>query len=193
MNLIIDYQIHILIKKVIEKKMAKMNVKYKLLSSLQIEILGDLPLSRYKQLKEELGEYGIVIKESQKDQVVHFVQKVKDAVNEIIFDEKYQSMKTSSILAEKLNMSYGYISTAFSEYTLTTLEHYIILQKIERAKVLMLSCEHSLSEIAFMLNYSSVGHLSSQFKKLTGLTATAFIKIIRKRNEMIMVPDVRNH
>jgi AraC-like DNA-binding protein len=181
MDLIIDYQIHILIKKVIEKELSNLNINYKQQSSLQLEIVDDLSVHKLQKLKEALEKYGIIIKKSQKD---YFIQKIKDIVDKVIFDEKYHSMKTSNILSDRLNISYGYISSAFSEYCLTTLEQYIILQKIERAKVLILNDGYSLSEIAYMLNYSSVGHLSSQFKKITGLSPTMFMKIIQRRKQM---------
>nr|MBI1230325.1 helix-turn-helix domain-containing protein [Cytophagales bacterium] len=181
MNLVIGYQVHVLIRKIIDNELGKLNVKFKIHNYSQIEILEELPCTELETLTLRLAEYGIQIKESQRDQ---FIQKVKNTVTEIICNEDYYSLKLSNVISEKLNLSYGYISNAFSEQTLSTLENYIILQKIERAKTLLLCNEYTLSEIAFMLNYSSVGHLSSQFKKITGITSTQFIKIIKRRNCM---------
>ncbi len=182
MNLIIDYQAHFLIKRIIEKEFGKLNIRYKVQNSSQLEILEDLPSPNLNNLKVALKEYGIEIKETQQD---HFIQNVKDIVNEIIYHDDCLSIKTSQYLSEKLNMSYGYISTIFSESTHSTLENFIILKKIERAKRLILSDAYTLTEIAYMLNYSSVCHLSAQFKKITGLTSSLFVKIIKRRNRLM--------
>ena len=79
-------------------------------------------------------------------------------------------------------MSYSNISKIFKEGTYSSIENYIIIQKVERAKELIIADRHTLTEIAHMLNYSSVAHLSNQFKKTTGLNASAFLRIIKKRH-----------
>ena len=86
----------------------------------------------------------------------------------------------SSFLSEKLNYSYSYLSSLFSEVTYTSIENFIILQKIERAKRLIIEGEYTLTEISDMLSYSSVAYLSAQFKKTTGLTPTSFQSIVKK-------------
>jgi len=111
------------------------------------------------------------------------VQKIKDAIIELVFMEDSNNYKSSVFLAEKLNHSYGYLSNVFSEVTYSSIENFIILQKIERAKQLIIINEMSLTEIAFLLNYSSVAHLSTQFKNTTGITPSAFQRIIKKRRE----------
>lgn len=97
--------------------------------------------------------------------------------------DKLPMSKISCYLAERLQMNYNYISAVFSEYTHTSIENYIILQKIERAKKLLLQ-ELSLTEISYLLSYSSVAHLSGQFKKVTGLSPSAFKKIISERKKI---------
>ena len=82
-----------------------------------------------------------------------------------------------------MNLSYGYISNLFSEYTFSSIENYFIIQKIERAKKLIIEEDLTLTEISYKLNYSSVAHLSGQFKKTTGLTPSMFKRIIEKRRE----------
>ncbi|MDR7127842.1 AraC-like DNA-binding protein [Algoriphagus sp. 4150] len=182
MKLVLGYQIHILARKIVEKELGKIGINYKYHNSSQIELLEEIPCSLLHKLKNNLKEYGIHIKETQREQ---FIQKIKEAVAEIIYCDEYYTYKTSSLISDKLNLSYGYIANAFSEHTLNTLENYIILQKIERAKVMILSNEYTLTEIAYKLNYSSVGHLSNQFKKTTGLTSTSFIKIVKQRNNFL--------
>jgi AraC-like DNA-binding protein len=83
-----------------------------------------------------------------------------------------------------LNYNYSYISNVFSEVTYTSIENFIILQKIELAKQLIIANELTLTEIAYNLNYSSVAHLSTQFKNTTGITPSAFQRIVSKRKEL---------
>ena len=112
------------------------------------------------------------------------VQKIKDAIVEMVFnDENAINVKSSVYLSEKLNLSFGYLSNLFSEVTHTSIENFIIIQKIERVKQLIIINELSLTEIAYLLSYSSVAHLSTQFKNTTGITASAFQRIIEKRRE----------
>ena len=94
------------------------------------------------------------------------------------------NVKSSVYLADTLEHSYGYLSNLFSEVTYTSIENFIILQKIEFAKQLIIKQEFSLTEIAFRLNYSSVAHLSTQFKNTTGITPSAFQRIIAKRRAL---------
>ena len=80
-----------------------------------------------------------------------------------------------------MNHSYGYLANIFSEVTYSTIANFIILQKIERAKQMIIEDKLTLTEISYALNYSSVAHLSNQFKNTIGLTPTAFQRIIKKR------------
>ncbi len=93
-------------------------------------------------------------------------------------------VKSSVYLSEKLGHSYGYISNVFSEVTFTSIENFIILQKIEYAKQLLILEDLSLTDVANRLNYSSVAHLSTQFKNTTGITPSQFQKIIKKRRQI---------
>ena len=166
----------------IERELESLGIAYKFHNSTQLDLLEEIPRDTFMQLKSNLAEFGIHIKEPQKHEVI---QKIQDTITELIYNDTYYSYTASTIISKKLNLSYGYISNLFSEHTLNTLENYIILQRIERAKLLILSNEFTLTEIAYKLNYSSVGHLSSQFKKITGLTSTSFVKIVEKRNKIV--------
>ena len=99
-------------------------------------------------------------------------------------DENAINIKSSVYLSEKLKHSFGYLSNLFSEVTYTSIENFIILQKIERVKQLIIINELSLTEIAYLLSYSSVAHLSTQFKNTTGITPSTFQRIIKKRREI---------
>lgn len=103
----------------------------------------------------------------------------------MVFNDEAPNVKSSVYLAEKLDHSYGYLSNLFSEVTYTSIENFIIIQKIEYAKQLISKNDLTLTEIAFKLNYSSVAHLSSQFKNTTGITPSSFQRIMTKRREII--------
>ena len=149
--------------------------------------VGEIEFNKIPTKKEEqemtslLGHYGIEIMD---DQQMELVQRIKDAVIEWIHDEENPKLYNfSTYLSEKLDYSYTYLSSVFSEATYSSIENFVILRKIEFAKSFILQNNLTLTEIAFKLNYSSVSHLSAQFKKTTGLTPSAFQKIILKRKE----------
>ena len=125
--------------------------------------------------------YGIEVVESHKSVLV---QKIKDAIIQMIYiEEQLPTSKISDYLAEKLLHSYGYLANLFSEVTFTSIENFIILQKIERAKHFISTNELTFTEISFRLNYSSLAHFSTQFKNTTGLTPSTFQRIIKKRRQ----------
>ncbi|HMS50732.1 MAG TPA: AraC family transcriptional regulator [Chitinophagales bacterium] len=112
------------------------------------------------------------------DRELQMVARIKAAVIDMIhYDQNDQHIKNSSFLAQKLATSYSHLSKLFSRYEKITLERYIILQKIERAKELISYGDKTLSEIANRLEYSSVQHLSNQFKSVVGMSVTDYKKI----------------
>ena len=148
----------------------------------EVELKDHISNDKLNQLKLALKYYGIEIIESHKSILV---QKIKDTIIEMIYlEEELPVSKTSTYLADKLSLRYGYISNIFSEVTHTSIEKYIILQKIERAKEMIITNELTFTEIAWKLNYSSVAHLSNQFRNATGLTPTTFQRIINKRRDI---------
>jgi AraC-like DNA-binding protein len=180
MNLYLKYDTYLACKKILQDQFEKFQLSYALKSYWEVEIKEELAGSTLNELSSSLNNYGIEIVGSQKSILV---QKIKDAIIEMIYmEEKLPTSKTSSYLADKLNRNYGYISNIFSEVTYTTIENFIILQKIERAKELLITNELTITEIAWKLNYSSVAHLSNQFKNVTGLTPSMFQRIINKRH-----------
>ena len=181
MRLFLKFDFNTIAKIHLEDLLAKSNVKFKTISFGEIEISEKLSTSELSDLTNSLNENGIDIIENQK---AVFVQKIKDAIIEMIQTEDTIMVKSSVFLSEKLNHSYGYISNLFSEITYTSIENFIIIQKIELAKQLLTINDLSLTEIAFKLNYSSVSHLSTQFKNTTGITPSSFQRIITKRKEL---------
>jgi AraC-like DNA-binding protein len=179
MNLYIKYDMPVTCKRILQDVLDKFQLDYSMSSFWEIEIREDLSGQKLSELSSGLNNYGIEIVESHKSILV---QKIKDAIIEMVYmEDKLPLSKTSSYLADKLKHRYGYISNLFSEVTYTSIENFIILQKIERAKQLLITNELTITEIAWKLNYSSVAHLSNQFKNVTGLTPSMFQRIINKR------------
>lgn len=148
----------------------------------EIEFLEEVEEDKLKAFDTMLKDYGIEKIENQK---VILVQKIKDTIIDMVSNsDEGINLKSSVYLSNKLGHSYGYLSNLFSEVTYTSVENFIILQRIEQAKTLMINTDLSLTEIAFRLQYSSVAHLSTQFKNTTGITPTTFQRIIAKRREL---------
>lgn len=124
-------------------------------------------------LKEKLSALGFELSYDRKSAII---TKIKSTVIRLIHQKEMPELnkKLSILLAEKLHLDYHYLSALFSSIEGITIERYVILQRIERAKELLAYNEMNLNEIAFDLGYSSVQHLSLQFKKVTGLTPTQF-------------------
>ena len=128
-----------------------------------------------EKLKAELERNGFELVENKEVQIV---EQIKTTVIQMIhYSDEIPEVKNSVYLSEKIGHSYPYLSKLFSQHEGLTIEKYIILQKIERVKELLSYEEKQLSEIAFDLGYSSVQHLSNQFKSVTGMSVTAFKKL----------------
>lgn len=169
-----------LTKKILDDKLSVFGYQYSIIGFGEIEFLETVPEDKIELLRDDLANYGITIIENQKSVLV---QKIKDVIHEMIHAEEVPNVKVSAYLADKLNYSYNYLANLFSDITFTSIENYVIIQKIEFAKQLILNNKLTLTEIAFRLNYSSVSHLSTQFKNTTGITPSAFQRIITKRRE----------
>lgn len=182
MKLFIKFNFNILCRKVLETKLNELNLKYRILAFGEVELLEKITPETHEILNNTLSDYGIEIVENQKGVLV---QKIKDVITDMVFNEDAAvTIKSSSYLSKQLGHSYGYLSNLFSETTHTSIENFIIIQKIEYTKQLLLTTDLSLTEISFKLNYSSVAHLSTQFKNNTGITPSAFQRIIAKRRSI---------
>jgi AraC-like DNA-binding protein len=153
-------------------------------------ILGEATIQstdkiNFDLINKVLKENGFELIDSRQSRII---EKIKITVIETLRDMaegKLKNISFTDLLQENLNLSYQYLSTLFSSLEGITIEKYIILQKIEKVKELIVYDELSFSEIAYRLGYSSVQHLSSQFKKITGLTPSHFKKIKSfKRNPL---------
>ena len=179
MKLYIKYDINIACKVIIQEQLKSLEIGYELMEFGEIEISDSITDEQFTHLQGNLSRYGIEIINNQKSQLV---QRIKDTIIEMIYEkDKLPTSTISNYLADQLNLSYGYIANVFSEYTYTSIENFIIIQKIERAKKLIVEDGLTLTEVSYKLNYSSVAYLSAQFKKVTGLTPSMFKRIVDKR------------
>ncbi|VXC41178.1 AraC family transcriptional regulator [Flavobacterium sp. 9AF] len=181
MKLFLKLDTNALAKKILDEKLKDFHVRFEVINASEVLFLENISTDKYDKIIGVLEEYGFEIIENQKNILV---QKIKDAIVEMVFSDDAPNVKSSVYLSEKLDHSYGYLSNLFSEVTYTSIENFIILQKIELTKQLIVNENLSLTEIAFKLNYSSVAHLSTQFKNTTGITPSAFQRIISKRREI---------
>lgn len=162
----------------LEKSMEHFDIKYRIGEFGEVELFTE-NREEITEIENILQEYGFKLVDNPKERIV---QKIRNVIAEMIDMEEMPTSKISYYIAERIGMNYSYLSTYFSEQTHTSIENYIMLQKVEKAKQLLLQ-QYSLTDISFMLKYSSVAHLSGQFKKMTGLTPTAFKKIIALKRE----------
>ncbi len=147
----------------------------------EIEIMEELSPSQRQQLKLGLQNSGLELIDDKKGELT---TKIKNSIIEMVWqiDENIKFSFTQYLSAQ-LNLDYTTLSQHFSDIQGITIEKYIITQKIERAKEMLIYQELKISEIAIKLNYSSTAHLSNQFKKVTGLSPSHFIQMRNKRNE----------
>ena len=181
MNLYLKYRADKMYQKVLSEHLTAFDISYKLLNEHTVVINGNIEETDFDKLKNSLSAYGIEVLD---DLRAALIQNIKSLIKDAIYHpEKTGNQKVSAYLAGRLSYSYSYISKLFSKFTYYSIEQFIILKKIEVAKTLIIEDHYSLTEIAYKLNYSSVAHLSKQFKKTTGLTPTDFYKLIKKREE----------
>ena len=160
---------------VVKQELEKLQIESNKVSLGEIETTIDLPKEKIQQLAINLNALGFELLDNAKQQMI---EKIKNIIIQQVHytpDESHHNF--SEILSNTLLKDYSYLSRLFSEVEGITIEKYAINQKIEKVKELIIYDELSLSEIAYKLGYSSVAHLSNQFKKVTGFTTTYFKKI----------------
>ena len=164
---------------IVKSTLNDLHINYKTVELGEVELEEDLSNAKLDQLTSTLLKFGLELMEDKKSILI---EKIKNIVVEMIhYNDAAPVLNFSSYLSDKLQYDYNYLSNLFSEVKGTTIEHFIIAHKIERAKELLIYNELTLTEIAEKLHYSSVAHLSNQFKKVTGLTPTFFKKMKDKR------------
>ncbi|WP_047545522.1 helix-turn-helix domain-containing protein [Psychroserpens sp. Hel_I_66] len=162
------------------KTLSDLNIKYKLHTIGEIEILQRLNDSQKKSIFEALNSNHIQVIS---DQQLVIVQQVKEILTEIVRIENFEDdFKVSSYIENRLPYTYSYLAKMFSEHANISIEKFLILKKIDFVKELLLEGNLSLTEISYKLNYSSVSHLSKQFKKTTGFSPSGFMDLKTKLN-----------
>ena len=145
----------------------------------EIETKKDVSDDEKIKLNNKIKKVGLELLEKKQGVLIEKIRKVM--IDYVYKSDEKPNIKFSVFLSEELNQSYTYLANFFSEVEATTIEQFIIALKIERIKELIIFGEDSLSEIAYKLHYSSVSHLSSQFKKVTGLSPSHFKTLKEKR------------
>jgi AraC-like DNA-binding protein len=170
-------------KMVVKDALTKLNIHYRNVDLGEADTFEDLDPEQVEQFKTTLLYFGLELMDDKKSVLI---QKIKNVIIELVhYSEEPLSINLSDYLAEKLGHNYTYLANLFSEVQGITIEKYYIAHKIERVKELLVYNEQNLTEIAWMMHYSSVGHLSSQFKRVTGLTPSYFKKMKEKRRNML--------
>ncbi|MBL0066460.1 MAG: helix-turn-helix transcriptional regulator [Bacteroidetes bacterium] len=147
----------------------------------EVEIMEELSQSQRLQLKQGLQNSGLELIDDKKGELTN---KIKTTILEMVWQiDENNKFSFTEYLSAQLNLDYTILSHHFSDIQGITIEKYIITQKIERAKEMLIYQELKISEIAIKLNYSSTAHLSNQFKKITGLSPSHFIKMRNKRDQ----------
>lgn len=175
MKIHIKYMVSLRCKLVVKSILEKMDLPYKTIELGEVDLNTALSDEQQRILGKELIKYGL---EMLNDKKAVLIDRIKSLIVEMVhYEDELPKVKVSDYISEKLQHDYNFLSNIFSEVTGTTIENFIINHKIERAKELILYDELNITEIAFKLHYSSVAHLSNQFKKVTGLTPTYFKKL----------------
>lgn len=188
MRLYIKYMVSLRCKMVVKAELAKLGLHSVIVDLGIVEILEELSDENRETLRVNLSKFGLELLDDKKSALV---VKIKDAIIEMIhYSEEVPSINYSEYLSEKLNHDYTYISNVFSEAKGMTIQQFIIINKIKRIKELLLDDELSLTEISYKLNYSSVSHLSNQFKKITGFTPSIYKQMMsKKQKDSRRIPD----
>ena len=168
---------------VVKAELEKLGLHYIVVELGEAEIMESISEEQHDQFKEALLKSGLELLDDKKSVLI---QKIKNVIIELIhYSEEPLAINFSDHLSQKLNHNYTYLANLFSEVQGTTIEKFIIAHKIERVKELLVYNELNLTEIAYLMHYSSVAHLSAQFKKITGLTPSHFKQLREKRLTML--------
>jgi AraC-like DNA-binding protein len=179
MKLFIKYMVSIHCKTIVKTELDKLGIRHTRVELGQVNTVGDISDEQRRKLQSKLLKSGLELME---DHQAILIECIKNTIIEMVhYTSEPLKMNFSDFLTEKLDYNYTYLAKLFSETTGTTIEQYIIAHKIERVKELLIYDELSLTEISYLLHYSSVSHLSRQFKKVTGLTPTFFKNLKYKK------------
>jgi AraC-like DNA-binding protein len=179
MKLFIKYMVSNRCKIVVKEILKELDLHFILVDLGEVEIMEEISEELRQVLKNKLLESGLELMDDKKSILIEKIKAI--IINMIHHTEEDIKINFSEYLSEKLKHNYTYLANLFSEVQGITIEHFVIFHKIEKVKELMIYGELSITEIAYKMNYSSVAHLSTQFKKVTGLSPSHFKQLKDKR------------
>ncbi len=183
MKLYIKYMVSNRCKMIVKDELKKLGLHYIHLNLGEVEVMEKITNEQREEIKRVLLKSGLELMD---DKRAMLIEKIKNVIIEMVhYTDELPKVNFSNYLSEKLKYDYTYLANLFSETEGTTIEHFIILHKIEKIKELIIYNELTLTEIAWKMHYSSVAHLSNQFKKITGLTPTFFKALKNKKRNTL--------
>ena len=170
-------------KLAVKEELNKLGLHFIVVDLGEVEIMEDITPAQQLQLKAGLMASGLELMD---DKRAVLIEKIKNVITKMIHhSEDLPKVNYSEYISQELNYDYTYLSNLFSEVKGITIQQFIIIHKIERVKELLFYDELNLTEISFKMHYSSVAHLSNQFKKVTGLTPSAYKNLKEKRRSAL--------
>jgi len=170
-------------KMVVKSELENLGLHYITVDLGEAEIMEEISTEQQTRLSIALKKYGLELMDNKRSILV---EKIKTIIIELVhYNDEQIKINLSNYLSEKLNYDYTYLANLFSEVKGTTIEQFYLAHKIEKVKELLVYDELNLTEIAWKLHYSSVAHLSNQFKKMTGLTPSHFKNFKCKRRKAL--------
>lgn len=170
-------------KMAVKEELKKLGLHFIVVDLGEVEIMETLSMDQTSQLKTALLVSGLELMD---DKRAVLIEKIQNVITQMVHhSDELPKVNYSDFISEKLNYDYTYLSNLFSEVKGITIQQFIIVHKIERAKELLCYEELSLTEISYKLHYSSVAHLSNQFKKVTGLTPSHYKQLKDKMRSPI--------
>ena len=167
----------------VKEELKKLGLHFIVVDLGEVEIMENISPDQRLELKATLLSSGLELMD---DKRAMLIEKIKNTIIEMVHhSDEFIKTNFSDYLSEKLNHDYTYLANLFSEVQGSTIEHFIISHKVERIKELIIYNELNITEIAYKMNYSSVAHLSNQFKKVTGLSPSHFKNLKDKRRSPI--------
>lgn len=166
-------------KMIVKEELLNLGIPYTTIDLGMTEVADSIAAEQIDQLRTTLLQSGLELLDDKRS---IFIEKIKNVIVEMIYySDELPKNNFSDYLSEKLHYDYNYLSNVFSEVKGISIRQFIILHKIEKVKELLLYDELNLTEISYKMHYSSVSHLSNQFKKITGLSPSHYKKLQQNR------------
>ena len=167
----------------VKEELTKLGLHFIIVDLGEVEIMETISAEQLEELRIALRSSGLELMD---DKRAVLIEKIKNVITEMVHHtDELPKVNYSDFISEKLQYDYTYLSNVFSEVKGITIQQFIIIHKIERAKELLLYDELNLTEISYKLHYSSVAHLSNQFKKVTGLSPSHYKQLKDKKRTPI--------